>query len=181
VFWRDPSVGLLGAYGSYSRWNGNSGVIVPRTALNIARAGAEGEYYLGRWTVGGVIGYETVRFNIPAVVASDSTVDLQAPLLRQRNRKRAVCAVEAAAVICSAAIAVDLGVESVDRRHGLREPLDARRGRTPRLRVSQRREIRPLGFVRGGWLITKGLGENLRGGITQRRGIGHTLGVRNRD
>jgi hypothetical protein len=68
VFWRDPSVGLLGAYGSYSRWNGNSGVIVPRTALNIARAGAEGEYYLGRWTVGGVIGYETVRFNIPAVV-----------------------------------------------------------------------------------------------------------------
>ena len=68
VFWRDPSVGLLGVYGSYSRWNGNSGVIVPRTALNIARAGAEGEYYLGRWTVGGVVGYETVRFNIPAVV-----------------------------------------------------------------------------------------------------------------
>jgi len=67
VFWRDPSVGLLGAYGSYSRWNGNSGVIVPRTALNIARVGAEGEYYLGRWTFGGVIGYETVRFNIPAV------------------------------------------------------------------------------------------------------------------
>jgi hypothetical protein len=68
VFWRDPSVGLVGAYGSYSRWNGNSGAIVPRTALNIARAGAEGEYYLGRWTVGGVIGYESVRFNIPAVV-----------------------------------------------------------------------------------------------------------------
>jgi hypothetical protein len=68
VFWRDPSVGLLGAYGSYSRWNGNSGVIVPRTALNIARAGAEGEYYLGRWTLGGVIGYESVRFNIPTVV-----------------------------------------------------------------------------------------------------------------
>ena len=68
VFWRDPSVGLVGAYGSYSRWNGNSGVIVPRTALNIARAGAEGEYYLGRWTLGGVIGYESVRFNIPTVV-----------------------------------------------------------------------------------------------------------------
>ena len=181
VFWRDPSVGLLGVYGSYSRWNGNSGVIVPRTALNIARAGAEGEYYLGRWTVGGVIGYETVRFNIPAVVASDSTVDLQPPLLRQRNRKRAVCAVEAADVISSAAIAVDLGVKSVDRRHRLREPLDARGARTPRLRVSQRREIRPFGFVRGGCLITKGLGENLGGGIPQRRGVGHALGVRHRD
>jgi len=44
-------------------------VIVPRTALNIGRVGAEGEYYWGRWTFGGVIGYETVRFNIPAVVA----------------------------------------------------------------------------------------------------------------
>jgi len=68
VFWRDPSVGLLGAYGSYSRWNGVSGVIIPRTALNVARVGAEGEYYLGRWTLGGVLGYESVRFNIPTVV-----------------------------------------------------------------------------------------------------------------
>src|SRR5262249_58830960 len=43
VFWRDPSVGLLGAYGSYSRWNGNSGVIVPRPALNIARVRPDGD------------------------------------------------------------------------------------------------------------------------------------------
>jgi len=68
VFWRDPSVGLLGAYGSYSHWNGIGGVIIPRTGLSISRFGAEGEYYWGRWTFGGVVGYETVRFNIPAIV-----------------------------------------------------------------------------------------------------------------
>ncbi len=68
LFWRDPAVGLLGAYGSYSRWNGVSGVFIPRTALTIGRFAAEGEYYWGRWTFGGLAGYETVRFNIPAVV-----------------------------------------------------------------------------------------------------------------
>jgi hypothetical protein len=66
-FWRDPSIGLLGAYGSYSRWNGIGSVIIPRTALSIARYAAEGEYYLGRWTIGGLAGYESVRFNIPAI------------------------------------------------------------------------------------------------------------------
>jgi hypothetical protein len=68
LFWRDPSVGLLGAYGSYAHWNGISGVILPPTGANIARYAAEGEYYWGRWTFRSVAGYETVRFNIPAVV-----------------------------------------------------------------------------------------------------------------
>jgi len=67
VFWRDPSVGLVGAYGSYSHWNGIGAVNVPRIGTNIGRYAAEGEYYWGRWTVGGLAGYETVRVNLPVV------------------------------------------------------------------------------------------------------------------
>jgi hypothetical protein len=68
LFWRDPSVGLIGVYGSYSHWDGAGSVIIPRTAANIGRVSAEGEYYGDRWAFGGIVGYETVRFNIPAVV-----------------------------------------------------------------------------------------------------------------
>ena len=67
VFWRDPSVGLVGAYGSYSHWNGIGAVNVPRIGTDIGRYAAEGEYYWGRWTVGGLAGYETVRVNLPVV------------------------------------------------------------------------------------------------------------------
>jgi hypothetical protein len=67
VFWRDPSIGLMGAYGSYSHWNGIGGFNIPRIGTDIARYAAEGEYYLGRWTVGGLAGYETVRANAPVV------------------------------------------------------------------------------------------------------------------
>jgi hypothetical protein len=67
VFWRDPSVGLLGAYGSYSHWNGTSVASLPRIGASFARYAAEGEYYWGRWTVGGLAGYETVRINAPVV------------------------------------------------------------------------------------------------------------------
>jgi hypothetical protein len=76
VFWRDPSVGLLGAYGSYSQWNGTSTALIPRTALSIGRYAAEGELYWGRWTLGGIVGYENVRFNIPAVVAGLPTFSI---------------------------------------------------------------------------------------------------------
>jgi hypothetical protein len=66
VFWRDPSIGLVGAYGSYSHWNGVGG-IVPLTGANISHFAAEGEYYWGRWTFGGLAGYETVRVSAPVV------------------------------------------------------------------------------------------------------------------
>jgi hypothetical protein len=65
LFWRDPSVGLLGVYGSYSHWNGIGSAIIPRTSVNIGCFAAEGEYYWGRWTFGGLAGYETVRVNFP--------------------------------------------------------------------------------------------------------------------
>jgi hypothetical protein len=69
LFWRDPSVGLIGVYGSYSHWDGASSVIIPRTGANIGRVSAEAEYYGDRWAIGGIFGYEAVRFNIPAVVS----------------------------------------------------------------------------------------------------------------
>jgi hypothetical protein len=68
VFWRDPSVGLLGAYGSYWHWNGVGFANIPRIGTSVARYAAEGEAYWGRWTVGGVLGYETPRVvNAPVV------------------------------------------------------------------------------------------------------------------
>jgi hypothetical protein len=61
LFWRDPSIGLLGAYGSYSHWNGIDGFGTLST--NTSRYGAEGEYYLNRWTLNGVAGVEMVSVN----------------------------------------------------------------------------------------------------------------------
>jgi hypothetical protein len=72
LFWRDPSIGLLGAYGSYSHWNGIDTVAFGHISSNTSRVAAEGEYYLSRWTVGGIAGAEMVgvnsdllRFSVP--------------------------------------------------------------------------------------------------------------------
>jgi len=65
VFWRDPSIGLLGAYGSYFHWNGIGTLTIPRIGVNVSRFAAEGEYYLSRWTVRGLAGYEMVHLNVP--------------------------------------------------------------------------------------------------------------------
>jgi hypothetical protein len=51
AFWRNPGIGLLGVYGSFSRWNEFGGV----TANHV---GPEAEWYLGRWTIQGVAGVE---------------------------------------------------------------------------------------------------------------------------
>ena len=51
LFTRDPSSHLLGIYGSYHTWND----------IDIWRAAAEGELYLGRFTLGGIAGYESVE------------------------------------------------------------------------------------------------------------------------
>jgi hypothetical protein len=67
LFWRDPSIGLLGAYGSYFHWNGIGALTIPRIGANVSRFAAEGEYYWSRWTVSGLAGYETVRLNVPNV------------------------------------------------------------------------------------------------------------------
>ncbi|MGZ3360230.1 MAG: hypothetical protein ACXU84_12935 [Xanthobacteraceae bacterium] len=67
LFWRDPSIGLLGAYGSYFHWNGIGALTIPRIGVNVSRFAVEGEYYWNRWTVSGLVGYETVRLNVPNV------------------------------------------------------------------------------------------------------------------
>ncbi|HWN51384.1 MAG TPA: hypothetical protein VNO18_16470 [Xanthobacteraceae bacterium] len=51
LFWRNPNMGLLGLYGSYSRWDQFTGV----TANHV---GPEAEWYSGRWTIQGVAGVE---------------------------------------------------------------------------------------------------------------------------
>ncbi len=52
LFWRDPRQGLLGVYGDYTRWDQYGGVRVSHFA-------AEGEAYLGRFSVAVVAGVET--------------------------------------------------------------------------------------------------------------------------
>ena len=51
LFWRDPALGLLGAYAGYTRWNKFGGVDVGQVA-------GEGEYYWGRFSLRGVAGIE---------------------------------------------------------------------------------------------------------------------------
>ena len=50
AFWRDPDVGLLGLYASYTEFDGNGGV-------HQSKYGVEGELYLDRLTLSGVGGY----------------------------------------------------------------------------------------------------------------------------
>jgi hypothetical protein len=67
LFWRDPSIGLLGAYGSYSHWNGIDTRTFGHISANIGRYAAEGDYYLSRWTLSGLVGVETVSVNAAVV------------------------------------------------------------------------------------------------------------------
>jgi hypothetical protein len=48
LFWRDPAIGLVGGYASWTGWDN----------VNSYRSGVEGEYYAGRFTASGVLGYE---------------------------------------------------------------------------------------------------------------------------
>jgi len=67
LFWRDPSIGLLGAYGSYSHWNGIETATFGHISANTGRFAAEGEYYCSRWTLSGLVGVETVSVNAAVV------------------------------------------------------------------------------------------------------------------
>lgn len=51
LFTRDPSHYLLGVYGSYHTWD----------SIDIWRLAGEGELYLGRFTLSGLAGYESVE------------------------------------------------------------------------------------------------------------------------
>jgi hypothetical protein len=51
LFWRNPTKGLIGLYGSYTDWDQAGGV-------HANHVGGEGEYYFGQWTLQGVAGVE---------------------------------------------------------------------------------------------------------------------------
>jgi hypothetical protein len=74
LFWRDPSIGLLGAYADYAHWNAdlvdNLTGVNSHISANIGHFAAEGEYYLNRWTLGGLVGLETVSINSGVPLAS---------------------------------------------------------------------------------------------------------------
>ncbi len=63
LFWRDPSIGLLGAYVSYTHDNGFNDPIFGHISTNAQRYAAEAEYYLNRWTLSGLAGVETGSIN----------------------------------------------------------------------------------------------------------------------
>lgn len=52
LFWRDPTVGLLGLYGSYTHREDFDG--------SVSRIGIEAEYYLGQWTAKTLLGAEFI-------------------------------------------------------------------------------------------------------------------------
>ena len=59
LFWRDPSVGLVGLTGGYLYRNGFGGV-------DTFQVGAEGEYYLNRFTFGAFAGVGQINYANPA-------------------------------------------------------------------------------------------------------------------
>jgi hypothetical protein len=65
LFWRDPSIGLVGAYGSYWHSNGRDVARIGHVSTNTSVIAAEGDYYSGRWTLSGLAGVEMVSVNAP--------------------------------------------------------------------------------------------------------------------
>lgn len=69
LFWRDPSVGLLGLTYSYHRWHDfDFGYLNPTNTPVVAdafmhRAGLEGEWYFSRFTLSGRGGYQDGTLN----------------------------------------------------------------------------------------------------------------------
>lgn len=55
LFWRDPSQGLLGVYGSWVSWSG--------AGANVGKIGVEGEWYNGPWSVEGNIVEQSGTFS----------------------------------------------------------------------------------------------------------------------
>jgi hypothetical protein len=69
LFWRDPRVGLLGAYASYTRWNAFGGV-------NLAKVGGEAAWYAGNWSLDGVAGVESGSRKIDISNGLTTTINL---------------------------------------------------------------------------------------------------------
>jgi hypothetical protein len=70
LFWRDPSVGMLGLYASHTYWDKFSG-------LRASHIAVEGEYYMGQWTIQGIAGFETGNSASAVVGPFIQTYDVQ--------------------------------------------------------------------------------------------------------
>ena len=70
-FTRNPAQGMVGIYADYTRFDSRVG------GVNVSRVAAEGEYYLGRWTLSGMAGVETGN-SVTGVVGTDiQTFDIK--------------------------------------------------------------------------------------------------------
>ena len=78
LFWRDPSKGLIGVYGSYTYWDQAGGV-------RAAHVGPEAEWYLGRWTLQGTAGAEFGNNVSQTVGAVIQTYDVKTRFFDQVN------------------------------------------------------------------------------------------------
>ena len=78
LFWRDPSRGLVGLYGSYSSWDRAGG-------LRWAHVGPEAEMYLGRWTLQGTAGAEFGNTTTGLVGGVRTTFAVQSRFYDQLN------------------------------------------------------------------------------------------------
>jgi hypothetical protein len=67
LFWRDPDVGLLGGYASYTDFN-------LATNVGVGRAAAEGEAYLGPWTLTALVGDQFGSTGIVSRVFANANV-----------------------------------------------------------------------------------------------------------
>ena len=84
LFWRDPSKGLLGAYGSYTFWNQAGGV-------RANHIGPEGELYYGRWTLQGVGGVEFGNTTSATVGDIIQTYEIKTRFFDQVNLSYTTC------------------------------------------------------------------------------------------
>lgn len=63
VFWRDPAVGLVGAYGSYTYVGGLAFGDAGSVAMGAAAVAAEGQFYWDRWIFTAAAGVQMVSFS----------------------------------------------------------------------------------------------------------------------
>jgi hypothetical protein len=78
LFWRDPSKGLLGIYGSYVYWDQVGGI-------DIAHISPEAEWHLGRWTLKGIAGVEFGNDANGSVGGNAMTYDIKTRFFDQVN------------------------------------------------------------------------------------------------
>lgn len=90
VFWRDPSVGLLGGYASYVGWSGSTTIggggdlpLFDVTGADVGKVGVEAEAYLGRMSFEALGAYQfgsNTGFTGQATAAYYATDDLRLEL-----------------------------------------------------------------------------------------------------